>query len=269
MVNIIVCIKQVPDVAELRIDPVTHNVIREGVPSVVNPDDKIGVEEAVRIKEKFDGRVTILSMGPPQARAALFEALTMGADDAILLSDRTFAAADTLATAYTLARAITKYRNDFDLIICGRRAIDAETGQTGIQIAELLDIPHVTYVKNLDVYPEEKKVVVKRDVEGQIEIIEAPTPALITVMAGLNKPRLPTLREIIKSKKKEIKVINATELGGDLSLYGLKGSPTWVAKVYPPPPKPGGTIKTGDAVESVSELINVLTERKLIRSRVE
>ncbi|MCS4537913.1 MAG: electron transfer flavoprotein subunit beta/FixA family protein [Thaumarchaeota archaeon] len=269
MVNIIVCVKQVPDVAELKIDPLTHNVVREGVPSIVNPDDRIGVEEALRIKEKYGGRITILSMGPPQAKAALFECLSMGTDDAILLSDRTFAAADTLATAYTLARAIKMYRNDFDLIICGRRAIDAETGQTGIQIAEQLEIPHLTYVKNVQVFPDEKKVVVRREVEGQIETIEAPIPILLTVMEGLNKPRLPNLREIIKSKKKEIRVVNATELGGDLSLYGLKGSPTWVAKVYPPPPKPGGTIKSGEPKESVSELINILAEKKLIVKRVE
>src|SRR3970040_274228 len=167
MVNIIVCVKQVPDVAELKIDSMTHNVVREGVPSIVNPDDRIGVEEALRIKEKYGGRITILSMGPPQAKAALFECLSMGADDAILLSDRAFAAADTLATAYTLARAIKMYRNGFDLIICGRRAIDAETGQTGIQIAEQLNIPHLTYVKNVQVFPDEKKVVVRREVEGQ------------------------------------------------------------------------------------------------------
>ncbi len=269
MVNIIVCVKQVPDIAELKIDPVTHNVIREGVPSIVNPDDRIGIEEALRIKEKHGGKITVLSMGPPQAKAALFECLSMGADDAVLLSDRAFAAADTLATAYTLARAIKTHRKDFDLIICGRRAIDAETGQTGVQIAEQLDIPHVTYVKNIQVFPNEKKVVLRREVEGQIETIEAPTPLLLTVMEGLNKPRLPNLREVIKSKKKEIMVVNASELGGDLGLYGLKGSPTWVAKVYPPPPKPGGMIRSGDPKESVSELINVLTEKKLILKRVE
>lgn len=269
MVNIVVCVKQVPDVTELRIDPVTHNVIREGVPSIVNPDDRIGVEEALRIREKYGGKVTILSMGPPQARAALFECLTMGADDAILLSDRTFAAADTLATAYTLARAIRMYRNDFDLIICGRRAIDAETGQTGIQVAEQLGIPHITYVKSIELYPEQKKVVVKREVEGQIETIEAPTPLLLAVMEGLNKPRLPNLREVIRSKKKEIRVVNATELGGDMSLYGLKGSPTWVAKVYPPPPKPGGTIKSGDLQKAVAELISILAEKKLLVKRAE
>jgi electron transfer flavoprotein beta subunit len=264
MVSVIVCVKQVPDVAELRIDPVTHNVIREGVPSIVNPDDRIGVEEALRIKEKHGGRITILSMGPPQAKAALFECLSMGADDAILLSDRTFAAADTLATAYTLARAIKTLRKDFDLIVCGRRAIDAETGQTGVQVAEQLEIPHITYVKNVQVFPDQKKVVVKREVEGQVETIEASTPILLAVMEGLNRPRLPTLREIIKTKKKEIRVVNAAELGGDSSLYGLKGSPTWVSKVYPPPPKPGGMIKSGDPKESVSELMNVLAEKKLI-----
>lgn len=250
--------------AELRIDPMTHNVIREGVPSILNPDDRIGIEEAVRIKEKHGGRITVLSMGPPQAKAALFECLTMGADNAILLSDRAFAAADTLATAYTLARAIKKYRNDFDLIICGRRAIDAETGQTGIQIAEQLDIPHVAYVKNVELFPEQRKVVVKREVEDHIETIEAPLPILLGVMEGLNKPRLATLREIIRSKNKEIKVVNVVELGGDLNLYGLKGSPTWVAKVYPPPPKAGGIIKSGGTRETVTELVKILVEKKLI-----
>jgi len=265
LVSIVVCVKQVPDVAELRIDPITHNVIREGVPSIVNPDDRIGVEESLRIREKHGGRITILSMGPPQAKAALFECLSMGADDAILLSDRTFAAADTLATAYTLAKAIKTFRKDFDLIICGRRAIDAETGQTGIQVAEQLDIPHVAYAKSVEVFPDQKKVIVKREVESQIETVEAPTPILLGVMEGLNKPRLPTLREVIKTKKKEIRVVNAAELGGDLSLYGLKGSPTWVSKVYPPPPKPGGMIKSGDSKESVSELMNILIEKQLIK----
>lgn len=262
MLDLVICVKQVPDVSELRVDPVTHTLIREGVPSILNPYDSIAVEAALQLKEKWGGHMTVVSMGPPQARTALEECIAMGADEAILLSDRAFAAADTWATAYALSQIIQ--RSHFDLLLCGKKAIDAETGQVGPQLAEFLGVPHVTYVRGLDVVDGGRKLRVSREREDGLEVIECSLPALVTVTKDLNEPRSPTLRGILKAKKTPIKIINSVELGGDPEHYGLRGSPTIVAKVFPPPPRSGGMLLRGTAEEVTRNVVELLLKRRLL-----
>ena len=194
--NIVVLIKQVPDTTDVKIDPKTGTLIREGVPSIINPDDKHAIEEALQLKEKFGGKVTVISMGPPQAVDALRESKAMGVDDNILLSDRAFAGADTWATSYTLAAAIKKV-GEYDIIICGRQAIDGDTAQVGPQVAECLDLPQITYVRKIDI--EGKKLTAERALEDGFERIETQLPALITVIKDLNKPRYPSVRGIVEA----------------------------------------------------------------------
>ena len=238
--KIIVPIKQVPEIAEVKIDPETKTLIRAGVPSILNPFDEFAVEEAVRIKEQFgEGEVIIITMGPPQAAEALKKCLAMGGDRAIHLSDRAFAGADTWATAYTLAQAI-KTLEPYDLIICGKQAIDGDTAQVGPEIAEFLEIPQVTYAVQVEVAENKKRIKVKRETDEGFEVIECRLPALITATKGLNEPRLPSLMAIMKAGKKEIKLVTAADLGGDPELYGLPGSPTQVVEVFTPEQRTGG-----------------------------
>lgn len=262
MLDIVVCVKQVPDVSELRVDPTTHTLIREGVPSILNPYDAVAVETALRLKNRWGGRVTIVSMGPPQARTALEECIAMGADEAILLSDRAFAAADTWATAYALSQIIQRIH--FDLILCGKKAIDAETGQVGPQLAEFLEIPHVTYAQGLDILHAERKVLVKREREDGLEVIECSFPVLVTVLKDLNEPRSPTLAGILKAKRTPIKIVNSVELGGDPEHYGLRGSPTIVAKIFPPSSRSGGVLLRGKAEEVARNVIELLVARNIL-----
>ncbi len=238
--NIIVCIKQVPDTTEVKINPETGTLIREGVPSIVNPFDTYAIEEGLRLKEKFGGKVTVISMGPPQATEALKEAVAMGADEAILLSDRAFAGSDTWATAYTLSQAIRKL-GAFDLILCGKQAIDGDTGQVGPGIARQLDIPQLTYVfkiQKLD--PEAHSVSVERLLEEGREVVETHLPALLTVVKDINQPRYPTFLGIRRATKMQIPVWGAADLANtDAGKLGLKGSPTQVVKVFSPPKREG------------------------------
>ena len=189
--KIIVCVKQVPEITEVKIDPVTHTLVREGVPSILNPFDEFAVEEALRIREKHGGEVTAVTMGPPQAREALIKCLAMGADRAILLTDRAFAGADTWATAYTLSLAIK--RLEHDIILCGKQAIDGDTAQVGPELAENLGIPQITFVKKVEVDEKSRKVLVHRETEDGYEVIECRLPVLLTAIKGLNEPRLPSL----------------------------------------------------------------------------
>jgi len=238
--NIIVCIKQVPDTTEVKINPETGTLMREGVPSIINPFDTYAIEEGLRLKEQFGGKVTIVSMGPPQAAEALKEAVAMGADEAILLSDRAFAGSDTWATAYTLANAIRKI-GAFDIILCGKQAIDGDTGQVGPGIARQLNIPQLTYVfkiRKLD--PESKEVVVERLLEEGREVVETALPALLTVVKDINQPRYPTFMGIRRAAKMQIPVWTAADLPDvDLDHLGLKGSPTQVVRVFSPPRREG------------------------------
>ncbi|NQT75367.1 MAG: electron transfer flavoprotein subunit beta/FixA family protein [Candidatus Omnitrophica bacterium] len=258
--NIIVCIKQVPDTTDVRIDPETNTLIRSGVASIINPFDMYAIEEAIRLKEKFGGRVTVLTMGPPQAEEALREAVSLGADEVILVSDRAFAGSDTWATSYTLSRSIHKI-GDYDLVICGKQAIDGDTAQVGPGISSHLDIPQITYVKKIEevnLGPENKHMRAERMTEEGYEIIESPMPCLITVVKEINEPRLPSLKGKMRAKKAEIKKWEAKDLDLDPDLIGLNGSPTKVVKIFTPPPRKKGQILEGDAAEISQKLVGLL-----------
>lgn len=265
--NIIVCIKQVPDTTEVKINPETGTLIREGVPSIVNPFDMYAIEEGLRLKEKHGGKVTVISMGPPQAKEALKEAVAMGADEAILLSDRSFAGSDTWATAYTLAQAIRKL-GQVDVILCGKQAIDGDTGQVGPGIARQLGINQLTYVfKILKLDPETRALAVERLLEEGREVVETQLPALLTVVKDINQPRYPTFLGIRRATKLEIPVWGAADLPAtDATKLGLKGSPTQVVKVFSPPKREGKVeMITGDTVdEAAAALVDKLLAEKVI-----
>ncbi|MDP8210812.1 MAG: electron transfer flavoprotein subunit beta/FixA family protein [Candidatus Stygibacter australis] len=230
--NCIVCIKQVPDTTEIRIDPVTNTLIREGVESIINPFDLYAIEAAVRIKEKFGGKVTALSMGPPQVEKALRDAVALGVDEIILLSDRKFAGADSWATSHTLSEAIKKI-GDFDLIFFGQQAIDGDTGQVGPGVAAFLDLPQVCFVKEIKEISEES-VTLHRLMEEGFDVVKSPLPAVFSVVKDLNIPRLPSLRGKRQAKKAELTIWNADDLALDEKEIGLNGSPTQVVKIFSP-----------------------------------
>lgn len=254
--NIIVCIKQVPDTTNVRIDPETNTLVRSGVQSIVNPFDMYAIEEAVRLKEKFGGMVTVITMGPPQAQEALREAISLGADEAVLISDRAFAGSDTWATSYTLSRAIRKI-GKFDMIICGKQAIDGDTAQVGPGIAAFLDIPQITFVKKIEDI-KDSFVRADRMTEEGYDIVESPLPCLITVVKEINEPRLPSLKGKMRAKKAEIKKLDAKDLDADPNSLGLKGSPTKVVKIFTPPPRKGGQILEGEVKDVCGKLVELL-----------
>ena len=258
--NIIVCIKQVPETTEVRINPETNTLMREGVKSIINPFDMYAIEEGVRLKEKFGGKVTVLTMGPPQAESALKEAISLGADEAVLLSDRAFAGSDTWATSYTLAAGIRKLK-EYDLIICGKQASDGDTAQVGPGIATHLDIPQVTYVKKIEEV-KDKTIRVERMTEEGYEIIESSLPLLITVVKEINSPRLPSLRGLMRSKQAKITVFGVKDLEVDSANLGLCGSPTQVDKIFTPPARPEGEKITGSAEEIAVKLAEILNKEK-------
>ncbi len=260
--EILVCVKQVPDTTEVKIDPKTNTLIRQGVPSIVNPFDKNAVEAAIQLKEKYGGKVTVFSMGPPQAKDALKECLAMGADEAVLISDRAFGGSDTLATSYTLAAGIRKL-GKFDVILCGKQAIDGDTAQVGPEIAEYLDIPQVTYVAKVEVNGDTVRV--EREHEEGYEIIETTVPVLLTVVKSINEPRLPTVKGTMKANRKEIPVITVTDVEVDTDRLGLKGSPTQVRRIFTPQQRTQGEIIQADSArESVALLIQKLSEAKIV-----
>ena len=257
--KIVVCAKQVPDTTEVKLDPKTNTLIRDGVPSIINPDDKAGIEAALQLKEKVGGTVTVVSMGPPQA------ALAMGCDEAILVTDRAFGGADTWATSSTIAAALKKL--DYDVIITGRQAIDGDTAQVGPQIAEHLGIPQVSYAEEI-VEAEEGKLVVKRQFEDRYHIIEVKTPCLITALAELATPRYMTVHGIFDAyREKEVKVWTLEELKDtvDMANIGLKGSPTNVKQSFTKQAKGKGLyykdLSPEDAVETI---VAKLEERHII-----
>ncbi len=270
--NIVVLIKQVPDTNDVRIDPKTGTLIREGVPSIINPDDKHALEVALTLRETYPGtRVSVLSMGPPQAIEALREARAMGADDCILLSDRAFAGSDTAATSYTLAMGIRKAGKQFgnyDLIICGRQAIDGDTAQIGPQVAEILDIPQATYVKKLEVDIQGGVARVERSLENGFEELEIKLPALLTVIGDLNEPRYPSMWGISKAfRETEYPVWTADDIDAVPEKIGLDGSPTQVWKSFAPEPKGEGLMFEGTPDEQVAALVEKLTDDNVIRER--
>ncbi|OGW84951.1 MAG: electron transfer flavoprotein subunit beta [Omnitrophica bacterium RIFCSPLOWO2_01_FULL_45_10] len=256
--NIIVCIKQVPNTTDVRIDPVTNTLIREGVESVINPFDTYAIEEAVRLKERFGGKVTVITMGPPQAESALKEAISLGCDEAILVSDRKFAGSDTWATSYTLSRAIKKIGAS-DIIICGKQASDGDTAQVGPGISAHLDIPQVTYVKRIEEIANNTARVERMTEEGY-DVIETPIPCLITVVKEINTPRLPSLKGMMKAKAAQILKWSAQDIGCDAKNIGLDGSPTRVVKIFTPPPRKGGEMLKGDAADVAKRLTELLKD---------
>jgi len=260
--NIVVCLKQVPGTTKVQIDPQTNTLIRQGIKNIINPFDTYALEEGVRLKERYGGKVTVISMGPPQAEEVLREAISLGADAAILLSDGAFAGADTWATSYTLARAIDKL-GQYDLAICGRQTIDGDTGQVGPELAEMLGIPFVAYVSQIE-EANNKCMRVKRMVEAGYEVIETPLPAVISVAKEINIPRLPSLRGLARAKSAVITVWTAQELGVDKNMVGLSGSFTRVIKVFFPQRVRRGEILQGEPASQVDSLIDKLRDAKLI-----
>lgn len=260
--NIIVCLKQVPGTADVKIDPQTNNLIRQGIKNVINPFDTYALEEGVRLKERCGGKVTVISMGPPQAEEMLREAISLGADEAILLSDKAFAGADTWATAYTLASAIKKL-GQYDIVICGRQTLDGDTGQVGPELAEMLGIPLVAYVSQIEEIAD-KQIRVRRMIDEGHEVIQSPLPAVITVTKEINVPRLPSLRGIAKSKSAVVPVWNLQELGADPNKVGLNGSFTRVIKIFFPERNRQAEIFQGKIEEQVESLVDKLKASGLV-----
>ncbi|MFC1873404.1 electron transfer flavoprotein subunit beta/FixA family protein [Chloroflexota bacterium] len=260
--NIVVCLKQVPGTTQVKVNPETNTLVREGIENITNPFDTYALEEAVRIKEQHGGKVTAISMGPPQAVQILREAISLGADEAILISDIAFAGADTWATAYTLAKAIQKIK-EYDLVICGRQTVDGDTGQVGPEIAEMLKTPFVAYVSKIEEISD-SHMRLQRMIEEGHEIIETPLPAVISVAKEINVPRLPSLRGLFKSKRAEIPAWSATDIDAEKSKVGLAGSSTKVIKVFFPQRESHGEILQGDLDTQVDTLIAKLKENKLI-----
>ncbi|MDI6601429.1 MAG: electron transfer flavoprotein subunit beta/FixA family protein [Thermoanaerobacteraceae bacterium] len=260
--NIIVLIKQVPDTNEVRIDPETKTLIRQGVPSIVNPEDKNAIEEALRLKETVGGKVTVVTMGPPQADVALREAMAMGVDESYLLTDRFFAGADTYATAKTLSTAIRHLFPDFDIVLCGRQAIDGDTAQVGPQTAEQLGIPQVTYVSRIEV--NDTRLLVSRVIEDGYEVIEVGMPALLTIVKEANKPRYPSIKRIFEAYNAEVRSVGINDLGLDGNEVGLKGSPTKVVSTETPDTHRSGEVFSGNPKECADLLIQRLKIRHLI-----
>ena len=230
--RILVCIKQVPDTAEVKIDPETHTLIREGVENVVNPLDAFAIEEALRLKKRFGGEAVALSMGPPQAAEALREAVALGADRGILISGREFAGSDTWSTAHALACAARRLE-PFDIVLCGKQAIDGDTAQVGPEMAEMLDLPQVTYVSEI-VGVTDGRLRTRSIIEGGHAEIETEMPCVLTAVKELNEPRLPTLAGRMRGRRYEPEVWDAKAIDADPTSIGLEGSPTRVMKVFPP-----------------------------------
>ncbi len=252
--NIVVCIKQVPGTAEVKIDPQTNTLVREGVESIVNPFDTYAVEEAVRVKERYGGQVTVITMGPPQAEAALRETISVGADQAILLSDRAFAGADTLATSYALSRALVKI-SDYDLVVCGRQTLDGDTGQVGPGLAERLQIPFVAYVSKVEEITG-GRMRVQRLIEEGHEVLEMPLPGVISVTKEINVPRLPSLRGQMKAKSAQIPVWGAEDIDVEMDRVGLAGSPTRVMRVFRPERTRRAEVLQGTLEEQLDQLVD-------------
>jgi len=264
IMKIIVCIKQVPDTTEVKVNEKTGTLIREGVPSIINPFDQFAVEEGVRLKEKLGGEVIALSMGPAQARIALMKCLALGADKAILLTDSAFVGADTWATSYILSLAI-KQIDDFNLVLCGQQAIDGDTAQVGPELAQQLRIPQVTYVESVDV--DGKKLTAKKQIDDGYEIVETKTPALLTMTTPTDFiPTNPAFSAIMKAKKKPYEEWGADKLkGGDPDKYGLTGSLTQVKRVYSPPKREKGImIEGGTPQEIARKFVEYLIQENLV-----
>ncbi|WP_225071399.1 electron transfer flavoprotein subunit beta/FixA family protein [Desulfuromonas sp. CSMB_57] len=256
--HFIVCIKQVPDTSEIKIDPETNSLIREGVTAMVNPFDMYAIEEALRLREAMGGLVTVMTMGPLQAETALREAMAMGADQGILLSDPAFAGSDTWATSYTLSMALRRI-GDYSLILCGKQAADGDTAQVGPGIAAHMDLPQITFVRQIErISP--TGIVAARMLDDGSEILESSLPCVLTVVKEINTPRLPTLKNILEAKKKEVLHWTARDLDCDFKRLGRTGSLTRVLKIFSPPMRCQGQTWTGETKEMIQALMEKVSE---------
>ena len=261
--NIVVCIKQVPETTEVKINPETNTLIREGVSSIINPFDMYAIETAIRLKEQYGGKTTVLTMGPPQASDALREALSLGIDEAIHLSDRAFAGSDTWATSLVLAKAIENIEK-VDLVVCGKQASDGDTAQVGPGIATHLNWPQATYVRKIDKIDLEKKwIVVERLLEDGYEILEVAFPCLITVVKEINEPRMPSLRGKMRARSQAISLWGQEQLKIDKKDIGLDGSPTQVVKIFSPPAREKGLILEGEPKDIAKQIVIKLKDHLL------
>jgi len=254
--KIVVCVKQVPDAKDVRLDPNTNTLARDGVQSIMNPYDRHALEEGVRLKEQYGGTVTVLSMGPPQAGDTLREAVACGADEAVLVSDRAFAGADTWATTHTLSQAIKKI-GSADLILCGKQAIDGDTAQVGPGIAERLGVPYATCVKKV-VGCEDGAIRLRRMMDDGYDTVEMNLPALITVVKEINEPRIASLKGKMKAKNIAITTLNAADIEADPDQIGLKGSTTQVVRVFTPQARGERAMLSGTVDEVVAQLADKL-----------
>jgi len=259
--RIIVCIKQVPDTAEVKINPETGTLIREGVPSIINPFDLNAIEAGLQIREKAGGKMTVITMGPPQAESALRDAIAMGTDEALLLSDRVFAGSDTWATSYTLSKAIEKI--GADIIICGKQAIDGDTAQVGPETAEFLNIPHISYIRKIEEVTD-NSIRVQRMMDDGYDVVESSFPVLLTVVKELNEPRMPSLKGKMTAKKAVIQKWGAADIMANEKDLGLKGSPTQVKNIFTPEARSERKMLEGTPEEQVDALLHELRGLKCL-----
>jgi electron transfer flavoprotein beta subunit len=263
----VVCVKQVPDVATVKIDPKRGTLIREGVPSTTNPFDLYALEAALELRDEYGGKVTAVTMGPPQAEAVLRDAIAMGVDDVLLLSDPAFAGADTLATSYVLARAIERLEPEATLVFAGKQAIDGDTGQVGPGISRRLGWTQLTYIYSID-RPHDGVIEVERLLEDGREVLEARLPAVVTVVKDINEPRLPSLRGLRRAKTAVIPVWDAERLGLSEEEVGLAGSPTQVVKVFTPTAQSSGGERTeAPAAEAAALFVKWLEDNRILKER--
>lgn len=259
--HIVVCIKQVPDTKNVRIDPDTHTLVRQGVESIINPFDLFAAEAALRLKDRHGAKITVITMGPPQAETALREVMARGVDEAVLLSDRAFAGSDTWATATALAAAVKKL-SPVDLVICGKQAIDGDTAQVGPELATFLDFPQAAWVKGLDLVSE-RELKIHRQTDEGTEVWKLPLPALITVVRDVGEPRVPSLKHKLRAKKAAIPVWGAADLGLAPDQVGLAGSFTQVVRVFSPPRRSDQILLEGDATQQAEQLYDLLKAAKV------
>ena len=262
--DVVVCIKQVPDTTNVRINPETNTLMREGVESIINPFDEYALEQGLLLRDRYGAKLTVVSMGPPQATAVLREALARGADEAVLVSSRAFGGADTLATSYTLAQAIRKACGGVpDLVLFGKQAIDGDTAQVGPGVSEFLGVPLVTYVKRLEI--KESSFSVECVMDDGIATIEGSLPAVMTVLKDADAPRYAPLAGAIRAAKAEITVLNEKDIEADPVKIGLKGSPTKVVTIFPPPVKGGGEKIVASGDEAAQAILSFLERKGLVK----
>jgi len=263
--QIAVCIKQVPGTTEVQINPDTGTLMREGVEGIINPFDLYALEEGIRLKEKYGGKVTVLSMGPPQVESSIREAISYGADEGVMISDLSFAGSDTLATSGTLAAAL-RFLGPFDIILMGRQAIDGDTGQVGPETAEHLGIPHVTEVKMIEGI-EGNRITLRRMLEHGYLRLRGFLPILLTVVKEINTPRPASFKGKLRARKVSIKILQAADLSLSPEIVGLSGSPTRVVRVFTPPKPSGGKVFSGEPKEAVASLLRALEEAGIRMNR--